>query len=687
MSSPSDPADIRPASSPEPSAYLHDIPLNVAWSRLTQALQQAGLWGRLGVEAVDVVQALGRVTAEPVWARRSSPHYHGAAMDGYAVAAAATAEASERRPIDLRVGDETAYLDTGDALPDWADAVIPVEDVEPIQPGADRRSHAAIRVRKPAPPWSHVRPIGEDLVATELVLPAGQILRPVDLGALAAAGVTQVRVARRPSVAVIPTGSELVPANTPAAPGQIPEFNSIVLAAQVSAWGGTAERFEIVPDDIALIRSTVSGAAAKHDLILLNAGSSAGSEDFSAQIIASLGEVLAHGVAVRPGHPVVIGMLRRPDSPAAVEGGQRADRVPILGVPGFPVSAALTGEIFVEPLLARWIGRPPAEPPTIEGVLTRKVHSSAGDLEFLRVTVGRVGERVVVAPLARGAGVLTSLVRADGLVHIPAGIQGLEAGERVTVHLYRTPAEVERTIVALGSHDLTLDLLAQFLAEAGGRLTSANLGSLGGLIALSRGEAHLAGSHLLDPETGEFNVTYVDRYLPGQEVILIGLVGREQGLIVPPGNPKGVRGLADLVRPDLRFVNRQRGSGTRLLLDYHLQAEGLDPASIHGYEREEYTHLTVAAAVASGRVDCALGIRAAAEALGLGFQPLFRERYDLIIPREHYESARLAPLLSVLETPAFRQAVAALPGYDIGPMGIVMAIRPAAEARVGPGAP
>jgi putative molybdopterin biosynthesis protein len=346
-------------------------------------------------------------------------------------------------------------------------------------------------------------------------------------------------------------------------------------------------------------------------------------------------------------------------------------------VPGFPVSAALTGEIFVEPLLARWTGRPPAEPPTLQGVLTRKVHSSAGDLEFLRVTVGRVGERVVVAPLARGAGVLTSLVRADGLVHIPAGVQGLEAGERVTVHLYRTPAEVERTIVALGSHDLTLDLLAQFLAESGSRLTSANLGSLGGLIALSRGEAHLAGSHLLDPETGEFNVSYVDRYLPGQEVILMGLVGREQGLIVPPGNPKGVRGLADLVRPDLRFVNRQRGSGTRLLLDYHLQAEGLDPASIHGYEREEYTHLTVAAAVASGRVDCALGIRAAAEALELGFQPLFRERYDLVIPREHYESALLAPLLSVLATPAFRQAVAALPGYDIGPMGTVMAVRPA----------
>jgi putative molybdopterin biosynthesis protein len=272
--------------------------------------------------------------------------------------------------------------------------------------------------------------------------------------------------------------------------------------------------------------------------------------------------------------------------------------------------------------------------------------------------------------------VLTSLVRADGLVRIPPGVQGLEAGERVTVHLYRPPAEIEHTIVALGSHDLTLDLLAQFLAERGARLTSANLGSLGGLIALSRGEAHLAGSHLLDPETGEFNLAYVDRYLPGRQVVLVGMVGREQGLIVEAANPKNVRGLEDLVRPQVRFINRQRGSGTRLLLDYHLQRLGLSPQSILGYDREEYTHLTVAAAVASGRVDCALGIRAAAEALGLGFVPLFRERYDLVIPREHFESARLAPLLEVLKLREFREAVVALPGYDVARMGEVIATRP-----------
>jgi len=369
-------------------------------------------------------------------------------------------------------------------------------------------------------------------------------------------------------------------------------------------------------------------------------------------------------------------MIRRSSAAAPWQAQGKTTRVPILGIPGFPVSAALTGEIFVEPLLARWTGRSAHDPATLEGTLARKVHSSAGDLEYLRVTVGRVGERLVVAPLARGAGVLASLVRADGIVRIPPGVQGLEAGERVTVHLYRSPGEVERTVLALGSHDLTLDLMAQFLAEEGLRLSSANLGSLGGLIALGRGEAHLAGSHLLDPTTGEFNVRYVDEYLPGRAMVVVALVGREQGLIHPPGNPKGLQDLRDLVRPDIRYVNRQRGSGTRLLLDYHLERLSLSPESIQGYAREEYTHLTVAAAVASGRADCALGIRAAAVALDLGFLPLFQERYDLVIPREQFESPKLAPLVKLLESSAFRQAVSALPGYDVSLMGTIIATRP-----------
>lgn len=659
--------------------YLRDIPFDQAWERLRLALEEAGLWGPLEAEQVPLDQALGRVTAEPVWAATSSPHYHAAAMDGYALLAASTDGASDRMPVTLTLGPQASYVDTGDPLPEWADAVVPIENVEPIGRTEAGRAPEAVRLRAPLTPWSHVRPMGEDMVATELVLPAGHTLRPVDLGALAGSGHGTVRVWRRPRVAIIPTGSELVPSGSKPRPGQIIEYNSLVLAAQVETWGGAAERRPIVRDDLERIRQAMTEAAIDHDLVLVNAGSSAGSEDFTARAVESLGRLLVHGVAVRPGHPVILGMLERIDAPASDRPSAQVPRrqVPVIGVPGYPVSAALTGEIFVEPLLSRWLGHRPLEPMTVQAVLTRKVHSSAGDDEYLRVTVGRVGERIVAAPQARGAGVITSLVRADGIVLIPSGVQGVEAGEIVTVRLYRTPQEIDRTIMILGSHDLTIDLMAQFLAEAGSRLTSANLGSIGGLVALRRGEAHLAGSHLLDPETGEYNLTHVRQYLPGVPVVVTALVGREQGLIVAPGNPKGINGLADLTRPDVSFVNRQRGAGTRLLLDHHLGRLGLLSESIRGYDREEYTHLAVAAAVASARADCGLGIRAAARSLDLDFVPLFNERYDLIIPRLHYESPVLRPLLDLLSDPRFREAVRAMPGYDVTPMGTIIAeIRP-----------
>jgi putative molybdopterin biosynthesis protein len=347
--------------------------------------------------------------------------------------------------------------------------------------------------------------------------------------------------------------------------------------------------------------------------------------------------------------------------------------VPVIGVPGYPVSAALTGEIFVEPLLARWQGRQQAQPETLKASITRKVHSSLGDDEYLRVTVGRVGERLVAAPLSRGAGVITSLVRADGLVIIPSGQQGLEAGQEVDVQLYRNLDDIERTIMILGSHDLTIDIMAQFLSPRGARLASANLGSLGGLMALRRGEAHLAGSHLLDPETGEYNLSYIQRYLPDTPVVVVSLVNRQQGLILPAGNPKEIKSLDDLARDDVSFINRQRGAGTRILLDYHLEQLGLQPEQIKGYQREEYTHLSVAASIASGRADCGLGIRAAAKALDLDFITLFDERYDLVIPKVYYESDKLKPLLMLLDDFEFKQYVADMPGYDVGPMGKIVA--------------
>lgn len=640
------------------SVYLHDLPLPRAWERFRAALEAHGRWDPIEAEAVALDQALGRVTARAVWARISSPHYHAAAMDGYALPAAETDGATDREPRTLSIGTTVQYVDTGQALPPGANAVVPVEAVE--LRSTDRAD--SIVLRSPVYPWANVRAMGEDMVATELVLPAGQRLRPVDIGAIAGSGHGEVSVRRRPRVAIVPTGTELIAPGLLPKPGQVVEYNSLVLAAQVESWGGQARRSPGVADDLEQITAVVRQAAADCDLLLLIAGSSAGSQDYSAQVVAGLGDLLVHGVAVRPGHPVILGMLR--------------EGIPIIGVPGYPVSAALTGEIFVRPLLRRWLGLPAWEPQTLSATLTRKVHSSLGDDEYLRVSVGVVGERTVATPLSRGAGVISSLVRADGIVRIPAGVQGHSAGAQVEVELYRAPQEIERTIVIIGSHDLTLDLLGQQLAQRGRRLSSASVGSLGGLIAVRRGEAHLAGSHLLDPATGEYNLSYVRQQLADVPTLLLGLVERQQGLIVAPGNPKSIQQLQDLSRPEVTFVNRQRGAGTRVLLDYQLEQVGLPAERINGYAHEEYTHLAVAAAVAAGQADAALGIQAAAQALELDFVPLYLERYDLVVPQEHYDDPKLADLLEIVRSGEFAQAVARLPGYQVERMGEVLAELP-----------
>ncbi len=665
--------------------YLEDIPLEEARAAFQEALAAADMWRPLGVETVSVAEANGRVTAEAIWAKLSSPHYHASAMDGFAVRARDTEAATETHPVRLTLwesweeppdGMRAAHpVNTGHAMPPWANAVVMIEHTQPVK---DEQGRDAIEIRASLAPWRHVRPMGEDMVATELVLPANHKLRPVDLGALAGSGHGTVKVYRRPRVAIIPTGSELVTVEKVAEqgiqPGNIIEYNSIVLAAQVESWGALPTRWPVVKDEFEALQTAVLEAAQSHDLILLNAGSSAGSEDYTAHVVQSLGRLLVHGVAVRPGHPVIMGMIGD-EAGAGEQGSGGAEATPIIGVPGYPVSAALTGEIFVEPVLARWLGQRPYEPPTIQAALTRKIASHTGDDDYARVTVGQVGDKVMATPISRGAGVITSLVRADGIVRIPRFSEGEDMGADVTVHLYRSPAEIARAILTIGSHDLTLDLLAQFLAERGDRrLASAHVGSLSGLVALRRNEAHLAGSHLLDEATGEYNVRYVKRYLPGREVVLVALVGREQGWIVPQGNPKGLSGWADAANPDIRIVNRQRGAGTRVLLDFELGKLGITPGQVRGYDREEYTHLAVAAAVASGTADAGLGIRAAARALHLDFVPLAQERYELVIPREHYESDLLRPLLDLLYDDEFKTAVAALPGYDVSIMGQVREI-------------
>lgn len=633
--------------------YLEDISLEEATERWWRALTASGLDQPLPGEWVALAQARGRVTAEPVWALTSSPHYHAAAMDGYAVRAADTLGARETDPLRLAVPAQAIYVDTGQAIPRGFDAVVMIENVHVLE------QSAAIEILAAVAPWQHVRPLGEDMVTGELVLPANHCLRPQDLGAVAGCGHTQLFVRRRPRVAILPTGTELVLPGSPLKAGDVIEYNSLVLAAMVEEWGAEATRLAPVRDEAELIKAAVLAALAAHDLVVVNAGSSAGSHDFTADIFREIGTVEVHGIAMRPGHPAILGV---------------AQGKAVAGIPGYPASAIITFDRLIKPLLARWQGQLPPQRPTLSASLTRKVLSPLGEDEFMRVTVGKVGDRFVATPMERGAGVIMSLVKADGIVRVPRFSEGYPVGAQVTVELLRTRAAVENTIVAIGSHDLTMDILADYLRRRHPHLTlsSSNVGSYGGLLALARGEAHLAGSHLLDETTGEYNVRYVQELLPNVPVVLLGFVQRTQGLIVPAGNPKRINTLADLTRPDVVFINRQRGAGTRVLLDYRLKQAGINPRQIQGYDRQEFTHLAVAAAVKSGAADCALGILAAARALDLDFAPLGEERYDLVIPQSFYESALLQPLLTVIRSAELRTAVARLGGYQMPDLGHIL---------------
>jgi putative molybdopterin biosynthesis protein len=573
-------------------------------------------------------------------------------MDGYAVRAQeAAAGASPEAPVRLQLGQQARYVNTGDPLPEGFDAVIPQEEA---QVAGDR-----LVVSKPVQAWRHIRIIGEDMVASELVVPANQRLRPQDLGAIAGSGHDRVRVYRRPRIAILPIGARLVAPSPDVEPGQIIEFNIMVLAAMAEEWGAFAHALPPSDCDLETLVQRVAAALDDHDLVVINAGAAGGARDYAESIISRLGQVDVRGVAIRPGHSVILGHARNK---------------PIVAIPGFPVSAMTAFEQVVRPLLESWQGQSAAQPPEIQALIPRALPSDPTVDDFKRVLVAHSYRGVVARPLPQAAGAIMTMVRADGIIHIPRGQDGVRAETYARVALLRPPEAIANTILHIGSHDLALDILADQLRRArpDRSLNSLHTGSLEGLQALARGEAHFAGCHLLDPQTGQYNITAIQQHLAHLPLVVMGFVQRDQGLLVQRGNPKGLRDLRDLLRPDITFVNRQPGSGTRLLLDYHLKRLGIDPQAIRGYDRSEFSHLTVAAAVKNGAADAGLGILAAARALDLDFVPLFQEHYQLVIPQAHYESPLLAPMLAIIRSADFRQTVAALGGYEVAGMGEII---------------
>jgi putative molybdopterin biosynthesis protein len=609
----------------------------------------AGAEDRIGREEIAIERSLGRVLAEPVFARFSAPSYHAAAMDGVAVRAEQTFGTTERNPRILRIGPEALWVNTGQALPEGFNAVIMVEKLHQLD-------EETLEIRAPAFPWQHIRKVGEDIVATQLLLPQNHLIRAFDLGAMIAAGIYRVKVRQRPRVAIIPSGSELIRhqdlKDHAPVKGRIIEYNSYILAGLVKECQAEPIIYDIVPDVAEEIRKALTKAAESDaHVILINAGSSAGSKDFTADIIAEMGEVLVHGVAMMPGKPTILGAIQNK---------------PVAGNPGYTVSATLSFQQFVRPLLFQLQGLKAPAGQCIQVRPSRNIASKLGMEEFLRVNIGQVDGRYIATPLPRAAGSITTLTRAEGILRIPAESEGVTAEEEVRVELLVPEEELANTLTVIGSHDITIDILADEIRRQGQniRISSANVGSLGGILAVRNGLCHMAGTHLLDPETGEYNIPYIKKYLKGHKVRLFHLVMREQGLIVSKGNPKSIQGIKDLVREDILFMNRQAGSGTRVLLDDQIKRLGIESGRIKGYDQEEFTHMAVAVDVLSGAADCGMGIYAAAKALDLDFVAVAQEQYDLIVPAHLADQEPLRLVLATIRSQAFRERVMTLGGYD-----------------------
>ncbi len=572
----------------------------------------------LKVETISTKETLGRVSFCEVVASVSSPYYNASAMDGIAVKVSDTVEADEMNPVLLK---DFKYVNTGNPIPMEYDAVIMIEDCV---------EGDGIEIIKPAKLYQHIRPIGEDVVMGELIIPRNHKIRPMDIGAMLAGGVSTVDVIKKPVVSIIPTGSEIINDPSLIEEGKIIDSNSYFVKNSLIELGAEPKVMSVQEDEFESLKEVILNSAQQSELLIIGAGSSAGSKDYTRAIIEELGEVFIHGVNIKPGKPTIIG---------------RIEDCIVVGLPGYPVSTYVAFDLVVKPIIEKLL-HSKTKRKIIKAHLAKKVYSSLKHHEYVRVKLGRVGSKIICTPLDRGAGVTMSLVKADGLMIIPKDIEGFNAGV-VDVELLNE--DFENTIVSIGSHDIAMDYMDDLLSDYGFRLSSSHVGSFGGVIAMKKGECHIAPVHVL--EDGEYNKALIDKY--GLDAVLVKGIKRIQGIAVKKGNPKNIMSIKDL--RGVNFVNRQAGSGTRILFDHLLNEQDIKSEEVRGYDYELTTHMTIASAVKMGRADAGICTKYVADLMDLDFIELKSEEYDFLVKKSFIGTLSYERFIEVLRSEELKQ--------------------------------
>lgn len=615
--------------------YLDNYTLDEAVMLYTNKLKSSINFRTLDI---DVTDSIGYISAKEIYAVSSSPNYNASAMDGISTDYKLLESASEKNPTILNK-DQYTIVDTGDVINKFHNCVVMIEDVVFINEG--------VKLIKPSSYFSHIRAIGEDISATQMIINKFHKIRTIDINTIIASHNSVINVFDKLNCLVIPTGDEIVSVDKKElCPGEIIDSNSAMINAQILDYGWRSEVSQVINDDYEILKKTLLTATKNYDVIFINAGSSAGSEDYTASVIEELGEVYVHGIAIKPGKPAILGKI---------------DDTIVIGLPGYPVSSYIVFEKVVKKIFNKLFNQE-EKSNYIYATLSNSIVSSLKHLEFVRVKVANIDNNYYAMSLGRGAGISSSIQECDGIIDVAKNLEGLEAGSSVKVELIKTRSEIDSNIFITGSHDLIIDIIKNI---GNLNISSTHVGSYNGVISLKNKQCHIAPVHIL--ENGKYNNLF---HLFDEEIVIIKGVGRNQGLIVEKGNPKNIYSLSDL--KNINYVNRQKGSGTALLFDELLKSENIPTSDINGYDFVASTHFNVASLVKNKTCDAGLGIYSVSEIFDLDFIFLANEEYDFITYKHNLDLPGVKAFIEVLKSEEFKTHINRLGGYDTSRSGMVV---------------